>query len=109
MVTFVTVLVGIKRYLPSGLMFAGGTFNAIWLLHFTMINQFELMGRTSWIIYPSCIMFLLLTVFFGFRMTKAKNVSENMAYALALLLTAWTVLEYTWGWRLLPGPWMLHS
>jgi len=44
---------------------------------------------------------------FGYRMTRTRKEDENMGYALALLLTAWTVLEYLWGWRIIPGPWML--
>ncbi len=106
--TFLIVLFGIKKYLPAGLMFSLGHFNAIWFLHFIMINQFELMSRTSWVTYASCALFFLLAIFFGVKMTRAENISKNMAYSLALLLTSWTVLEYLWGWRILPGPWMIH-
>jgi len=105
--TFLVVFFGAKKYLPAGLLFSLGHFNAIWFLHFVMVNQFELMGRTSWITYPSCVGFALLAILFGHRMVKAKTDTENMAYSLALLLSGWTVLEYIWGWRLLPGPWML--
>ncbi len=105
--TFLVVLFGIKKYLPAGLLFSVGGFNAVWFLHFIMVNQFELMGRTSWITYPSCVSFALLAILFGYRMVKARTDSENMAYSLALLLSWWTVLEYIWGWRLIPGPWML--
>lgn len=105
--TFLIALLGIKGYLPTGLLFSLGHFNAVWLLHFVMVNQFELMGRTSWITYPSCAIFVLLAILFGYRMARAETDSENMAYSLALLLVGWTVLEYIWGWRLLPGPWML--
>ena len=105
--TFLIVLFGVKGYLPTGLLFSLGHFNAIWFLHFVMVNQFELMGRSSWITYPSCVGFALLAILFGYRMVKARTDSENMAYSLALLLSGWTVLEYIWGWRLLPGPWML--
>ena len=105
--TFLVVLFGVKKYLPTGLLLSLGGFNAIWFLHFVMVNQFELMGRTSWITYPSCVGFALLAIPFGHRMVKAGTDTENMAYSLALLLSGWTVLEYIWGWRLLPGPWML--
>ncbi len=105
--TFLIALIGIKRYLPAGLLFSLGGFNAIWLLHFVMVNQFELGGETSWITYPSCAIFILLVILFGYRMTRAETDNENMAFSLALLLTSWTVLEYIWGWKLLPGPWML--
>lgn len=105
--TFFTILVGIKRYLPHGLMLTLATFNSIWFLHFIMINQYNFLGRYHFSTYPSCTLFLLLSLFFGFRMVKAKGISENMAYSLGLLLSAWTVLEYVWGWRLIPGPWML--
>lgn len=105
--TFFIILFGVKRYLPTGPLFCVGHFNAIWFLHFVMINQFELMGRTSWITYLSCGIFSLMAIFSGYRMIKTKTDTENMAYALALLLLGWSALEYIWGWRLLPGPWML--
>jgi len=105
--TFFTILMGIKRYLPHGLMLTLATFNSIWFLHFIMINQYNFLGRYHFSTYPSCALFLLLSLFFGFRMVKAKGIFENMAYSLGLLLSAWTVLEYVWGWRLIPGPWML--
>lgn len=107
LVTFMIAIIFMKRYLPDGLMFAIGTFNAVWLLHFVMINQYEFLGRSHWTTYPACGFFILLAVFFGFRMAKTRGLSGNMAYSLAMLLSAWTVLEYVWGWRLIPGPWAL--
>ena len=104
---FVTLVLSLGHYIPVGMRFAMATFAAIWGLHFVMINEYEFMGRTSWITYPSCAIFLLLAIVFGYRMTRTRREDENMGYALALLLTAWTVLEYLWGWRIVPGPWML--
>ena len=103
---FLIIFFGIKSYLPSGAMFSLGHFGGIWLVHTIMINQFELLGRNHWSTYPSAAIFLSLALFFGFRMKKSRSDSENMAYALALLLVAWSVLEYLWGWRLLLGPWV---
>jgi len=105
LITFVVI----KRFLPDGLMFCWGAFTAIWVLHFMMINQYEHLGRSHWTTYPVCALFLTAVIYSGFRMTKAKGVSESMAYALTLLLTSWTVLEYVWGWRWIPGPWMVHG
>jgi hypothetical protein len=105
--TLFTILVAIKEYLPNGLLFSLATLNSIWFLHLIMVNQYELLGRCHFSTYLSCALFLLLSIFFGFRMIKARGISENMAYSLYLLLSAWTVLEYIWGWRLIPGPWML--
>ncbi|RKX70799.1 hypothetical protein DRP53_03810 [candidate division WOR-3 bacterium] len=106
LVVFLLVSFGVKRYLPTGVMFSLGHFGGIWFLHAIMINQFELLGRDHWSTYLGAAIFLSLAVFFGFRMKGSKGDNENMAYALALLLVAWSVLEYIWGWRLLPGPWV---
>ena len=74
--TFLVILFGIKRYLPTGLMFSLGHFNSIWVLHFIMINQFELVGRMSWITYPSCIILFIAAIFFGFRMTNIQGLDK---------------------------------
>lgn len=105
--TFLAIFFGVKGYLPKGIMFSLGHFTAIWFLHAIMINEYNLMGRTSWITYPSAGIFALLSIFFCYSMTKSKTDTENMAYALALFLVAWSVLEYFGGWGLVPEPWML--
>ncbi len=105
--TFLVVLLAVKKYLPAGLLFCLGHFNAIWLLHFVMINQVTFFGVAHWTSYLACGVFALLAVFSGRQMARARTDAVNMAYSLSLLLTGWTVLEYVWAWRLLPGPWKL--
>lgn len=105
--TFFVILLGVKRYLPNGFMFMLGFFNINWLCHSIMIAQYDLMGRSSWITYPSCAIFLALTIFFAYKMKKSTGDSMNMAYALGTLICAWSVLEYIWGWRLIPGPYSI--
>ena len=107
--TFLVLLLAAKKYLPVGLLFLLGHFNAIWLLHFIMMNQIVFFGAVHWISYLVCGVFALLAVFSGWRMARTKSDAVNMACALSLLLTGWTVLEYLWAWRLLPGPWMLAN
>jgi len=105
---FLIVFSIVKKYFPSGIMFSLGMFTATWSIHAIMVNQFEFLGRNHWSTYVVAGVFLLLAILFGYRMSRTKSDTKNMAYAVALLLAAWSVLEYTWGWRLLPGPWMLH-
>ncbi len=101
--TFLVVLVGTRRYLPSGILFALGHFNAIWILHMIMVNQYEFWGKTSLKTYPSCGLVALLAILSAYLMTKrSRSETQNMAYALATLLLSWTTLEYVWGWELIP-------
>jgi hypothetical protein len=105
--TFFVIFLGVKRYLPNEVMFMLGFFLINWLCHSIMIAQYDLLGRSSWITYPSCAIFLVLTVFFAYKMKKSTGDSMNMAYALLTLICAWSVLEYIWGWRLIPGPYSI--
>ncbi len=96
-------------FLPSGANFTLSSFGAIWFLHYFMISQFDTMGRKSWVTYPSAILFLVLTIILVRRGKFSDSISKKMAYYYFAFLTGWCVLEYLWGWRVLPGPWMLKG
>lgn len=84
--------------------FGNAHFLAIWGLHAYMVNQYDLLGKTHWSTYPSAFAFGLAALLFAFKLIKSKSKNEAMAYGLAMLLTGWTVMEYLWGWGVLPGP-----
>ncbi len=87
--------------------FAFGHFAGIWSLHMWMIYQYEHLSRTHWSTYVSAGAALILGILAVFLTGKTRGTSRKMALALASLLLFWTVLEYIWGWRLLPGPYSI--
>lgn len=105
--TFFMILLFKKEYLPIHFGFAFGHFLGIWTLHMLMITQFELLGRTHWITYPSAVVIAIIALFSYIKIRKTKSIDQKMAWSLVLLLTSWTVLEYVWAWRLIPGPYSI--
>ena len=87
--------------------FAAGHFLGIWGLHMWMIYQFEHLNRFHWSTYPSAAAALLLGVTALILGMENERFGRKMAFALATLLLFWMVLEYLWGWRLLPGPYSI--
>lgn len=80
-----------------------GFFIIIWLFHFIMVNQFELLGKTHFTTYIACVLFVLL-VFASFLFAfKAKQ--RSPFWTAVFISSLWAVLEYFWGWKLLPKPW----
>ncbi|MCK4672749.1 hypothetical protein KAT67_02070 [candidate division WOR-3 bacterium] len=105
--TFFTILLLKKEYLPIRFGFAFGHFLGIWALHMLMITQFELLGRTHWITYPTAVFIGIFALFSYIKIRRVKSIDQKMAWSLVLLLTSWTVLEYIWAWRLIPGPYSI--
>jgi hypothetical protein len=106
--TFIIIFITVRRYLPARFGFSFGFFSGIWGLHMLMITQFEILGKTHWITYLSAGLFTIMAIFSYFRIRKTKTVNQKMVWALVLLLSSWTVLEYLWGWRVIPGPYSIH-
>ncbi|GAH01847.1 unnamed protein product, partial [marine sediment metagenome] len=67
---FITFLLK-KEYLPIRFGFAFGHFLGIWALHMLMITQFELLGKTHWLTYPSAIVIGIITLFSYIKIRKA--------------------------------------
>jgi len=104
---FFTIFLLKKEYLPIRFGFAFGHFLGIWALHMLMITQFELLGRTHWITYPTAVFIGIFALFSYIKIRRVKSIDQKMAWSLVLLLTSWTVLEYVWAWRLIPGPYSI--
>ncbi|MBN2378761.1 hypothetical protein JXM67_03040 [candidate division WOR-3 bacterium] len=104
---FFLVFLIVRKQLADRFAFAFGHFAGIWGLHMWMIYQFEHLSRTHWSTYPSAAIAGAGAVISFILMARAKKTSPKMAWALAGLLLAWTVLEYVWGWRIIPGPYSM--
>lgn len=96
-----------KRYLPDNILFFGGSFIGIWILHYIMIFQIDLFSKTAPITYISFALFVLATGFLIWRLVKSDNLNKKMAFSVAVLYTGWSILEYIWLWRLIPGPYSI--
>ncbi len=104
---FFTIFLLKKEYLPVRFGFASGHFLGIWILHMLMITQFGLLGKTHWITYPTAVFIAIFALFSYVKIRRAKSIDQKMVWSLVLLLTSWTVLEYVWAWRLIPGPYSI--
>ena len=107
MLTFFIIFLIKRKYLPYRFGFCFGMFLGIWGLHMLMINQFELLGKTHWLTYPSAIIIGIVAMISFIEIRRAKSINQKMAWTLILLLTSWTVLEYLWAWRFIPGPYSI--
>ncbi len=96
-----------RRQLADRFAFAFGHLLAIWGLHMWMIYQFEHLSPTHWTTYPSAAIAGVGAIISFILMTRAKKTTPKMAWAVAGLLLAWSVLEYVWGWRIIPGPYSI--
>jgi len=104
---FFLIFLVVRKQLADRFAFVFGHFLAIWGLHMWMIFQFEHLSRTHWSTYPSGAIAGLGAVTAFILMRRTKKLSSKMAWAVAGLLLAWSVLEYVWGWRLIPGPYSI--
>ena len=97
----------LRKRIVSHFAFAFGHFLAIWALHMWMIFQYEELLRTHWSTYLSCAIAFIGGVTSLFLMSRSRKTTTKMAFSVAALLLLWTVLEYVWGWRLIPGPYSI--
>jgi hypothetical protein len=104
---FFLVFLVVRKQLADRFAFAFGLFAGIWGLHMWMIYQFEHLSPTHWSTYPSAAIAGVGAVISFTLMARAKKTSAKMAWAIAGLLLGWTVLEYVWGWRIIPGPYSI--
>ncbi|MEA3474862.1 MAG: hypothetical protein U9R23_00200 [Candidatus Cloacimonadota bacterium] len=97
----------IRKYLPISFQFSLSSFLLIWTLHFIMIFQLEVLSRTHLSTYIMCGIFAFLTGFSVYKVRISKSINLIMFWSYFGLLTAWSVLEYIWVWRLIPGPYSI--
>lgn len=105
--TFFTIFLLNRRYLPTRFGFCFGLFLSIWGLHMIMITQFEILGKNHWVTFPTAVLMVIILFFSYIKIRNAKSVSQKMAWVLVLLLSSWTILEYLWGWQVIPGPYSI--
>lgn len=101
------VVMLIQKGMRQSYGFAFGHFAGIWSLHMWMIYQFEHLSRTHWSTYVSAGIVLTLGILAVFLTGRTRGTGRKMALSVASLLLFWTVLEYIWGWRLIPGPYSI--
>ncbi len=110
-VLIVLIVMLVVMLLQNGLRqsygFAFGHFTGIWSLHMWMIYQYEHLSRTHWSTFVSAGAALILGILAVFLTGKTLGTSRKMVLSVASLLLFWTVLEYIWGWRLIPGPYSI--
>jgi hypothetical protein len=97
----------IRQSIPIFVRFFMISFLLIWSMHFIMIFQFEILSRTHWSTFVMCGIFLLLAVISIIKARKSLSVYSIMFWSYFGLLSAWSILEYVWGWRLIPGPYSI--
>ncbi|RKX68762.1 hypothetical protein DRP43_05155, partial [candidate division TA06 bacterium] len=101
------LFLNLRKYLSIPIQFSLLSFLLIWILHFIMIFQLEVLSRTHLSTYIMCGIFAFLTGFSVYKVRRSKSINLIMFWSYFGLLTAWSVLEYIWGWRLIPGPYSI--
>ncbi len=107
LVLVIFIFLQIRKDLKTSIQFSLSSFLMIWSMHYIMIFQFEVLSRTHFTTYIMCGVFVLLTILAIFNARKTTNIDAVMFWSYFGLLTAWSILEYIWGWRLIPGPYSI--
>ena len=101
------VFLQIRSSLNIAAQFSITTFLLIWLMHFIMIFQYDVFSKTHFSTYILCAVFAVLTGWAVYQTRHSSSIDRKVFWSFFGLLTAWTVLEYIWGWRLIPGPYSI--
>ena len=101
------LFLNLRKHFPIPIQFSLSSFLLIWTLHFIMIFQLEVLSRTHLSTYIMCGIFVILTGLSIYNVRKSKQINSIMFWSYFGLLTAWSVLEYIWVWRLIPGPYSI--
>ncbi|MCK4654846.1 MAG: hypothetical protein KAU01_10420 [Candidatus Cloacimonetes bacterium] len=107
LVLIIFLFLNLRKYLPIPVQFSLSSFLLIWSMHYIMIFQYEVLSRTHITTYIMCGVFLILTGLSVYKARKGKQINSIIFWSYFGLLTAWSVLEYIWGWRLIPGPYLI--
>ncbi|MCK4359568.1 MAG: hypothetical protein KAW92_12685 [Candidatus Cloacimonetes bacterium] len=97
----------LRKYLTISFQFSLLSFLLIWTLHYIMIFQLEVLSRTHLSTYIMCGIFAFLAGLSFYKVRRSKSINLIMFWSYFGLLTAWSVLEYIWVWRLIPGPYSI--
>ena len=107
LVLTIFLFLNLRKHLPVPVQFSLSSFLMIWSMHYIMIFQYEVLSRTHFTTYIMCGVFVILLGISIYKARKSKQVDSIMFWSYFGLLTAWTVLEYIWGWQLIPGPYSI--
>jgi hypothetical protein len=107
LVLMIFLFLNLRKYLPIPVHFSLSSFLLIWSMHYIMIFQYEVLSRTHFTTYIMCGIFVILTGLSIYKARKGKQINSIMFWSYFGLLCAWSVLEYIWGWRLIPGPYLI--
>jgi len=107
LVLMIFLFLNLRKHLPVPVQFSLSSFLLIWSMHYIMILQYEVLSRTHFTTYIMFAVFVILTGLSIYKAGKGKEINSIMFWSYFGLLTAWSVLEYIWGWRLIPGPYAI--
>ncbi len=107
LILMIFLFLNLRKHFPVPIQFSLSSFLLIWSMHYIMIFQYEVLSRTHFTTYIMCAIFMILTGLSIYKARKNKQIHSVMFWSYFGLLTAWTVLEYIWGWRLIPGPYAI--
>jgi hypothetical protein len=91
-------LIVYRRYVPIGTRFALGHFGCVWLLHFILVNQAEVLQvKHPEVFHISIIVtglvFLLTALFFFFKLIGVRSEGAFVAYLLLSFIFFWSTVE----------------
>ena len=107
LVLMIFLFLNLRKHLPISVQFSLSSFLLIWSMHYIMIFQYEVLSMTHFTTYIMCGIFVILTGLSIYKVRKSEHINSVMFWSYFGLLTAWSVLEYIWGWRLIPGPYAI--
>lgn len=107
LVIMIFLFLNLRKYFPISVQFSLSSFLLIWSMHYIMIFQYKVLSRTHFTTYIMCGIFVFLTGLSISKAWKNKQINSIMFWSYLGLLCAWSVLEYIWGWRLIPGPYAI--
>ncbi|MDO9577681.1 MAG: hypothetical protein Q7J16_07325 [Candidatus Cloacimonadales bacterium] len=107
MILMIFLFLNVRKHFPVPVQFSLSSFLLIWSMHYIMIFQYEVLSRTHFTTYIMCGIFLILTGLSIYKARKGKQINSIMFWSYFGLLCVWSVLEYIWGWRLIPGPYTI--
>jgi hypothetical protein len=107
LILMIFIFLNLRKHLPVPAQFSLSSFLLVWSMHYIMIFQYEVLSQTHFTTYIMCGIFLLLTGLSIYKARKNEQINSIMFWSYFGLLCAWSILEYIWGWRLIPGPYLI--
>jgi len=104
----IVALLTLKRYVSISISYALGHFGCIWLNHFIVVNEVQLLQDQKpetfkLVIISTGLLFFFLALFLFFKLIKSKIEKAYIAYALFSFIFLWSVVEITQIFHFVPG------